>query len=105
MNVYASRGQARIRPRDVSAVLRANQLVGAPLAALERQHRCRADAELDWLLKRNEVTPNASASRVSLLRQAIGTMLVRVGVRLPDGSRRGASLESVSAAGPVGTAD
>jgi hypothetical protein len=104
MNVYASRGQARIRPRDVSAVLRANQLAGAPLAGLERQRRCQAEAELNWLLKRHGSTPQGAASRLAVLRQAIGTVLVRVGARPAGVPRPGASREPVAAPGSVGPA-
>jgi hypothetical protein len=104
MNVYANRGQARIRPRDVSAVLRANQLAGAPLAGLERQRRCQAEAELTWLLQRHGSTPKGAASRGALLRQAIGTVLVRIGARLAGVPQTGAAREPVTAPGPVGTA-
>ena len=82
MNAYTSMGQARIQPRDISSVLRANQLAGAPLAVFERQRGCQAEAELNWLLKRNGATSNASASRVALVRQTVGTALVRVGERI-----------------------
>jgi hypothetical protein len=103
MNAYTSMGQARIQPRDFSAVLRANQLAGAPLAVFERQRGCQADAELNWLLKRNGVTSNASASRVALVRQTIGTALVRVRERITGISPSGASPEPVSVVGPFGT--
>ena len=78
MNAYTTRGQARIQPRDFSAVLRANGLAGASLAGLERQRECQAEAEVSWLLKQNGVTRKARASRVALLRQTIGGALIRV---------------------------
>jgi hypothetical protein len=98
MNAYTTRGQARIQPRDVSAVLRVNQLAGASLAALERQRGWQADAELAWLLKQHGVTPAATASLVSLLRQRIGMALVCVGERLTGVSRSGISPETPAAA-------
>lgn len=96
MNAYTTMGQARIQPRDFSAVLRANQLAGAPLAVFERQRGCQADAEMTRLLKQNGVTPNASASRVVLLRQTIGAALVRARARLA-GVRNWVPLFRVSA--------
>src|ERR671913_461831 len=66
MNAYTTTGQARIQPRDVSALLRANGLAGASLARLEWQRGCPADAEAEWPLKRTRCTPPASGSRASL---------------------------------------
>ena len=85
MNAYTTRGQARIQPRDFSAVLRANGLAGASLAGLERQRECQAAAELDWRLKQNTATPHAGLPRVALLRQTIRAALVRAGERLSRG--------------------
>ncbi len=82
MNAYTTTSQARIQPRDFSAVLRANQLAGASLAGLERQRECQAEAEVGWLLKRHGVRPRVRASRVALLRQTIGAVLVHAGERL-----------------------
>ena len=104
MNPYTTMGQARIHPRDVSAVLRANVLAGASLAALERQRGCQADTEVAWLLKQHDVMPHAAASLVSLLRQTVGVALVRVGERLAGGPRSGVSRESTPVAGTLGTA-
>jgi hypothetical protein len=104
MNAYTTRGQARIQPRDFSAVLRANQLAGASLAVFERQRECQAEAETTWLLKQNGVTSHTSISRVALLRQATGAVLVRAGERLAGIPGRGTSRESVPAVGPFGTA-
>jgi hypothetical protein len=104
MNAYTTMGQARIQPRDFSAALRANQLAGAPLAVFERQRGCQAEAEVNWLLKQNGVTSHTSISRVALLRQATGAVLVRAGERLAGIPGRGTSRESVPAVGPFGTA-
>jgi hypothetical protein len=103
MNAYTTRGQARIQPQDVSAVLRVNQLAGASLAALERQRGWQADAEVAWLLKQHGVTPATAASRVSLLRQTVGTALVCAGERLTGVSRSGLSPETPPAVGTLGT--
>ena len=59
MGACTTKGQARIQPRDFSAVLRANQLAGASLAGLERQRGCQAEVEVAWLLKQHSVTPPA----------------------------------------------
>ena len=104
MNAYTTRGQARIQPSDLSAVMRANQLAGASLAVFERQRGCQADTETTWLLKQNGVTSHTSISRVALLRQATGAVLVRAGERLAGIPGRGISRESVPAVGPFGTA-
>ena len=104
MNAYTTTGRARIQPRDFSAVLRANQLAGAPLAGLERQRGCQAEAEVGWLLKHNGGGPNSSASLVSLLRQTIGGALVRVGERLEGVPRSGVSTETAPEAGRLGVA-
>jgi Xaa-Pro aminopeptidase len=57
MNAYTTRSQARILPRDIAALHRADQyMIGASLAALERQREWQAEAEVDWLLKQHGVT-------------------------------------------------
>jgi hypothetical protein len=104
MNAYTTSGQARIQPRDFAAVLRANQLAGASLAGLERQRECQAEAETTWLLKKNGVTSHTNISRVALLRQTIGAVLVRTGERLADIPGRGVLPESVPAVNTLGTA-
>ena len=98
MNAYTTMGQARIQPRDFAAVLRANGLAGASLAALERQRGCQAEVEVEWLLKHNGVMPRASASRVALLRQTIGAALIRAGARLTGAAGSGVSPDLASAA-------
>ena len=102
MNPYTTMGQARIHPRDVSAVLRANGLAGASLAALERQRGYQADAEVKWLLKQHGVTPHAAASLVSLLRQTVGAALVRAGNRLAGSPQSSVSLKTASATRTLG---
>ena len=99
MNPYTTNGQARIQQRDIEPVRGMNSyLAGASLAALERQRGWQADAELAWLLKQHRVTPAATASLVSQLRQRIGMALVCVGERLTGVSRSGISPETPAAA-------
>ena len=102
MNAYTTMGQARIQPRDVSALLRANGLAGASLTRLEWQRGCQAEAEIAWRLKHNGVTPRASGSRISLVRQTIGAALVRAGERLAGVPRSGGAPETAPAAGALG---
>jgi hypothetical protein len=105
MNAYSTRGQARIQPRDVSTALRTPGIArGASLAALESQRGWQAEAEVERLLKHNSVESPASPSRVSLVRQAIGTMLVHAGQRVMGASRNGASPEPTPVAGTLGIA-
>ena len=105
MNAYTTRGQARIQPRDIAAVMLAYPWVGASLATLERQRGYQAEAEVAWLLKHNGVTPQAGASFLSLLRQTIGATLVRAGERLAGTSQGGTLPGTVPAWGMLGTAD
>src|SRR5829696_7635840 len=80
MNAYTARGQARMQLHDVSAVLQADGLpAGAALATLEWHRGYQADAEVARLLRQHDGAPQARESRVALLRQAIGTALVRAG--------------------------
>ena len=102
MNAYTTMGQARIQPRDVSALLRANGLAGASLARLEWQRGCQAHAEAEWLLKRTRVTPRATGSIVLVLRQTIGAALVRAGERLAGVPRGRGALETTPAPGTLG---
>ena len=105
MNAYTTIGQARIQPHDIAAVMRAYPLVGASLAALERQRGCQAEAEMNWLLKRNGVTPQAGASFLSLLRQSIRATLVRAGESLASAPQPGTLPGTAPAPGMLGTAD
>jgi hypothetical protein len=103
MNPYTAMGQARIRQRDIDVNLLTNSyLAGAALAALERQRGWQAEAELEQLLKQHGVTPHASASLVSMLRQAIGAALIRSGERLVDTSANRVLSEMTPAAGALG---
>ena len=104
MNAYTTTSQARIQPRDFSAVLRANGLAGASIAGLERQRECQAEAEVSWLLKRHGVTPRVRASRVALLRRTIGTGLVRAGERLGGVPRSGIAPAMTPPGGTLGMA-
>ena len=105
MNPYTTKGQARIQQGDIEPLLGMNSyLAGASLAARERQRGWQADAEVAWLLKQHGITPAATASLVSLLRQTIGTALVCAGERLTGVSRSAISPETPPAVGTLGTA-
>ena len=104
MNAYTTRGQARIQPRDFSAVLRANQLAGASLAVFEWQRECQAEAEMTWLLKQNGAKRKTRTSPVALLRQIIGGALVRSGERLAGTPGSGVPPGSVPVTDSFGTA-
>lgn len=110
MNASTTTDQARIQPDDFSAVRPAHRFMGGgSLAGLEWQRECQAEAEVDWLLRHNGVTPQVSASRVSLLRQTIGAALIRAGARLAGipgsgESPNGDTPKMVPVAGTVGTA-
>jgi hypothetical protein len=98
MNAYTTTGKARIQQGDIEAVLRANRfMVGAALATFERQRGWQAEAEMEWLLKHNGVTPQLHTPVVSLLRQRIGVVLIRVGEHLA-----GVSLEATPGASASG---
>jgi hypothetical protein len=100
MNAYTTKGQARIQPRDIAAAGRKDwYTAGGSLMALERQRERQAEAEVAWMLKHNGVTPHASASLVSLLRQTIGAALVRTGERLAGVPGIGGSRELALTAG------
>jgi|SRR5215213_9095571 len=105
MNAYTTRGQARIQQRDIAVILRASAgsyVAAASLAGLERQRGWQANAEVEWLLKQNRVSPQASAPRVSMLRHAIGAALIRSGERLVGTSANRVLPEMVPAAGALG---
>ena len=107
MNAYTTRGQAQIQAHDMAAIVRTatgSYLAAASLAGLERQRGWQAESEVEWLLNENGVTPQISASRVALLRQAIGAALVHAGERLAGVLRSGVSLETAPEASTLGTA-
>ena len=96
MNAYTTRGQAQIQSHDIAAILRTgtgSYLAAASLAGLERQRGWQAESEVQWLLKQNRVTPQASVSRVAL-RQTIGAALVRAGECLAGVPRSNVSLDT-----------
>ncbi len=105
MDPYATRGQARIRPRDIDALQRNyGFLPGAALVALERQRGCQAETEVARLLKQHGVQPMAIGSFVAMLRQMIGAALVRAGVRLAGTPPAGVAPKTAPAAGTLGPA-
>ena len=100
MDPYTTRGEARIRQRDVAAALRIDGVAAAGfLAALERQRGWQAEAELDRLLKRHGVTTPAGVPLVALLRRTIGVALVQAGRRLSGTPERASSMDMSPAAG------
>ena len=102
MNAFTTTGEARIQSHDLAAILRTapgSYLAAASLAGLERQRGWLAESEVEWLLRQNRVAPQASASRVSLLRQTVGAALIRAGAHLAGGPRSGVSLDTA----PVGS--
>ena len=105
MNAYTTRGQARIQPRDIAAVMLAYPLVGASLAALERQRGDQAESELHLLLKQHCVTRLAATPRMLMLRQTIGATLVRAGKHLAGAPQRGTLPGTAPARGMLGTVD
>jgi hypothetical protein len=106
MNAYTTKTQARIRQRDVDAILRTHSFrAGASLAAFEHQRGWQAEAEVNRLLRRQEDRPAVPASVVATLRQAMGGALVRAGERFLGVPRNGGSLADPAAASLPGTAD
>jgi hypothetical protein len=104
MNAYTTMGQARIRHHEVATILRTQGVrAGAFLGALERQRGWQADAEQDWLLTREGRKPPPYAPCASLLRQAIGEALIRVGQRLAGTSAEGFTPVTALAVGVPGT--
>jgi hypothetical protein len=105
MNAYTTRGQARIEHRDIAAFLQPEGiLAAAQLAALEGQRGYQADVEVERLLKQNGVAPQASTSFVSMLRQAMGAVLIHAGERLAGGPRSGVLGETAPVVGTLSTA-
>jgi hypothetical protein len=105
MDPYATRGQSRIRQRDIDGLVRTyGFLTAASLAALERQRGCQAEADVARLLKQHGVQPMATGSFVARLRQTIGAVLVRSGERLAGVPRSAVVPEPAPAAGTLGTA-
>ncbi len=100
---YTTRGQARIRQRDIDTLQRTHGfLPGAALAALERQRGWQAEAEVGWLLKQHGASPASATLRAARLRQAVGAALVRAGERLAGGPRGAVGPDTAPAAGALG---
>jgi hypothetical protein len=104
MNPYTTMTSARIRPRDLANAVGADSFIAAvSLAALERTRGWQAEAELEWLLKQHGVRPGSAASRIALLRQTAGAVLVGAGERLAGVHQRGASPGTAPVASMRGT--
>ncbi len=104
MNPYTTKTEARIRQSDISALVDTNSyLAGASIAALERQRGWQAEAAVNSLLKQHGVTPYPSTPLLAMLRQTIGTALVRAGERLRGSPARGASPGMAPQAGTLQT--
>ena len=104
MNAYTTKSEARIQQSDITAILQADAfLAGASLAALERQRGWQAEAEMEWLLKQHGVRPGSAASRIALLRQTVGAVLVRAGESLTGVPQRGGSPGTAPVASVRGT--
>jgi hypothetical protein len=100
MDPYTTRGEARIRQRDVAAALRIDGVAAAGfLAALERQRGRQAEVEVAGLLKRHGVTPSAGSPLVALFRRTIAAALVQAGRRLAGTPGRASSMDTSPAAG------
>jgi len=105
MIAYSTTRLARIQPHDGSAVRPTHQVMGGgSRAGLEWQRECRAEAEVDRLLKHNRVTPQPRPSFVSLLQQTVGAALVSAGTRLAGGPQSGVSLEPATTTHTLSTA-
>lgn len=99
MNPYTTRTQARIRQHDINTIISTNSyLTGASIAMLERTRGWQAEAAENSLLKQHGVSPYDAASLITMLRQAIGTALVRAGERLGGSPARGVSLATTPGA-------
>lgn len=104
VNPYTTKTQARIHHRDIENILHTESYIAAAsIAALERQRGWQAEAEVNSLLKQHGVTPYPSIPLISMLRQALGTALVRVGERLSGAPARGASPAMTPEAGTLQT--
>jgi hypothetical protein len=107
MNAYTTRGEARIQPYDLAAILRTStgsHMAAASLAALEQQRGWQAESGVEWQLTQNGIEPHANTSFISALRQTVGAALIRAGECLAGTPRSAASVESSPAAGTLGTA-
>jgi hypothetical protein len=90
MNPYATSTRSRIQPRDLANAVGTGAFKAATnLAILERTRASQAEAEVARLLKEHGVVPPSVASRIAMLRQAVGASLVRLGARLASASASG----------------
>jgi hypothetical protein len=104
MDPYTTMTRARIQPRDLlNATLMGSFIAANSLAALERRRSWQADAEVAWLLKQHGVPPQSAVPFVAMLRQTIGTALVRAGERLASVPHHGARSDPAPAAGTFRT--
>ena len=105
MNAYTTRGQARIQPSDLSAVLRANGLAGATLAGLEWQRECQAAAELDLAADaKHRHAACGPAARRAAPAGDLGGAGPRRRTALAGVPRNDVSLDAAPAASTLGTA-
>ena len=78
MDGYTTRGQFRIQPRDLEAIVCAHGYLAAlNIVALEQQRGRQAEAEVARQLQDHGLTPKVPASAVTMLRQTIGVALLR----------------------------
>ena len=92
MNPYTTMTRSWIQPGDIAkATLTDPITAAAALAVLERTRAYQSEAEIEGLLKQHGVRSHTTASLVAMLRQSIGSSLVRLGERLGATSASGAS--------------
>ena len=102
MNGYTTRGQFRIQPREVEAILYTDAFVAERgMTELERQRGVLAEAEVNRLLKDKGRKALGRASPITMLRWTLGAVLVRVGERLMGVPRIGISPDSAIAPGAL----
>ena len=100
MNAYTTRGQFRIQPRDLDAIVSAHGFLATPhLVALEHQRGRRVEAEVARQLQDNGLMRDAPAAAVTVLRQTIGVALLRAGGHLAGITPIGRSPANASAVG------
>jgi hypothetical protein len=105
MNAYTTRTRARIQPQDMARALLTDPSTAAiSLATLERIRAYQAEAEVASLLQQHGIQPESVSSRVAMVRQMLGAVLVRTRERLGGVSGRDVSLETTPVAGTLRTA-
>jgi hypothetical protein len=104
MNPYTTRTQARIQRRDMERALLTDPYIAViSLSMLERQRGYHAEAEVAELLKQHGVPPQSAVAFVAMLRQTVGTALVRAGERLASIPHPGVRSDTAPAAGTFST--